>query len=115
MRNIIPIIFVAAIVLTGCKSPVKAGKTKPAGTTPVATATIGAKVMVNTNAVATTATAAAATNTAVATAACCDSPAPAPVTVGPNTPEQTLSENYRLGNLATAFLVVLTVAAVRRP
>jgi hypothetical protein len=97
MRNIIPIIFVTAILLVGCQSSRQAAKT-----TPVAATTAGTKTTANANTI-------AGTNVVVAT------PAPAPAPVGPNTPDQTLAENNKLGNLAGAFLVVLSVAAVRRP
>jgi hypothetical protein len=80
MRNIIPVIFVAATLLVGCKTSTQASKSAAAS-----------------------ASAAAAT------------PAPAPVPVGPNTPEQTLAENNKLGNLAGAFLGVLYIAALKRP
>jgi len=53
--------------------------------------------------------AAATTNAVAAT------PAPTPVPAGPNTPDQTLAENNRLGNLAGAFLGVLYIAALKRP
>jgi len=105
MRNIIPIIFAAATLLAGCKSPAQTGKKTNGGAT-----TAGAKTTVNvtTNSAATTIAAANADAIAATTA-------PAPVTVGPNTPAQTLSENTRLGNFGAAFIVILAVAAARRP
>jgi hypothetical protein len=88
MRNIIPIIFVAATVLAGCCSTAPVNKTTAPGTNTVASA-----------------------NAMVAT------PAPAvvapPVPAGPNTPAETLSENLRLGNLGAAFIVILTILAAR--
>jgi hypothetical protein len=86
MRNIIPIIFVAATLLAGCCSPAPANKTTTAGT----------NAAVNTNTVA-------------------SSSAVAATPVGPNTPAETLSENVRLGNLGATFIVILTIMAVRRP
>jgi hypothetical protein len=83
MRNIIPIIFVAATLIVGCKS---------------ATMSTTTSTTAGTNSV-------ASTNAAAATP-------PAPV--GPNTPAQTLAEDKMLGNLAGIFLVLLTVAAVKR-
>ncbi len=80
MRNIIPVIFVAATLLVGCQTSKQANKT-----------------------------AAAAPITAAA------APAPTPVPAGPNTPEQTLAENNKLGNLAGTFLGVLYIAALKRP
>jgi hypothetical protein len=38
----------------------------------------------------------------------------APITVGPNTPEVTASENFRLGNLAAVFILFLTFLALKR-
>jgi hypothetical protein len=81
MRKIIPVIFVAATLIVGCKSATMST------TTTAATS------------------AAAGTNSAAATP---------PVPVGPNTPEQTLAENKLCGDLAGIFLVILTVAAVKR-
>lgn len=81
MRNIIPIIFVAATLLVGCKS---------ATMSTTATTT--------------------ATNSVAGTNAAATPPAP----VGPNTPAQTTAENIRFGELAGAFIVLLTVAAVKR-
>jgi hypothetical protein len=40
--------------------------------------------------------------------------AAAPVPAGPNTPDQTMKENHLLGDLAGIFIVLLTVAAVKR-
>ena len=93
MRNIIPIIIVAATVFVGCKSPTQANKTTAVGTT----------------------SAAAVTNTVASTNAAVATPVPAPVPVGPNTPAETLAENNTLGNLAAVFIGILTIAAVRRP
>ena len=39
---------------------------------------------------------------------------PPRVPIAPNTPAQTLAETDKLGNLAAAFITILTVAAVRR-
>jgi len=86
MRNIIPIIIVAAAMVVGCQTSKQAGKTTAAGAT------------TSTNGVAGASAAAAA-----------------PVPAGPNTPDQTLAENKKLGNLAGAFLGILYVAALKRP
>jgi Na+/H+ antiporter NhaC len=74
MRNIIPIIFVAATVLVGCHSP----------------------SMVQTK----TAAPAAPTPTVAAPAA--------------TAPPNTLSESVRLGDLGAAFIIILTLLALRR-
>jgi len=95
MRNIVPAIFVAAALLVGCQTSKQADKPATAGAA-------GGTASTSTNAVASTSAAAA-------------TPAPAPAPVGPNTPEQTLAENNRLGNLAGVFLAVLFVAAIKRP
>lgn len=90
MRKIIPIIFVAVTLIVGCKSATMSTKT---GTSTASTAsTEPAASTTDTNAVAAT------------------PPAPA----GPNTPEQTASENLRLGEFAGVFIVLLTIMAVKR-
>jgi hypothetical protein len=53
----------------------------------------------------------AATSAATSTNGVAATP-PAPV--GPNTPAQTLAEDKMFGDLAGIFLVILTVAAVKR-
>jgi len=80
MHKIIPIIFVAAMVLVGCHSPSML-RTKTAAPT-VATSPLAA--------------------------------APTAATPVPTTPSQMMSENVRLGELGTAFIVILTVLALMR-
>jgi hypothetical protein len=104
MRNIIPIIFVASTLLVGCQSSKPASKPAAAGATSAAAST---NTVANTNATVST--------NAVAAAAATAATAAAPAPVGPNTPDQTLAENNRLGNLAGIFLGVLFVAAIKRP
>ena len=102
MRNIIPIIFVAATVLVGCQSPKSASKPTTPGT---ATTMVITNTVFSTNIVFSTNTVASSKTVVVA-----------PITVGPNTPEETASENLKFGKFAAVFIFCLTILALaRRP
>ena len=100
MRNIIPIIFVAATLLAGCRSPARVNKTT----------TLGSNTVASTNAVVAT-PAPVGPDTVASASAVIDPPAP----VGPNTQAKALSENVMLGNLGGAFIVILAILAALRP
>ena len=84
MRKIIPLVFIVTALLVGCKSTTMSTTSSAGGTKSVA----------------------GGTNSVAAAAA--------PVPAGPNTPDQTMKENHLLGDLAGIFIVLLTVAAVKR-
>jgi hypothetical protein len=126
MRNIIPIMLVAATVLVGCHSPMQANKTTTVAAAPAgASATANKNTIGDVNAAVTVNPAATANsvvgtnavvsnNSAPSTNALAATPVQAPATVGPNTPAQTLAENVRLGDLAAAFIIILTILALWR-
>jgi len=93
MRKFIPIMFVAATMLVGCRSTPPSNKTTTAST----------KSMVNPS---------ANTNAVASTNAVAATPAPP---AGPNTPADTLSENVQLGDFGAACLVGLSIVALGRP
>jgi len=144
MRNIVPIIFIAATLLAGCRLPATAHKTTTAGTQTVP----GTSIVANTKAPASshgvttvkaapTAKTVAITNTlaslktvasnnaiasnnilVIVKTNVIDSPGDVVATPSPAgsiTPAEPLSENVWLGDLGAAFIVILTILAVRRP
>ena len=118
MRNIIPILFVAATLLAGCRSPARVDKTTTVGTNTVAgtnavvatPAPVRSKPVASTSAVVVT-PAPVGSDTVASASAVVATPAP----VGPNTPAEALSENLWLGNLGAAFIVILAILALSRP
>jgi hypothetical protein len=129
MRNIIPIIVVAAAMLAGCHSPTVVQTQPPAPpapaptvvTTPVITQTVVTQTVatptVETQAVVTPTveTQVVATPTMQTQAVAAPAP-PAPVEPATVTaiPPDSLSENVMLGDLGAVFILLLTILALSR-